>query len=133
MDVHKGEILVFVNESQERVGAIKPILEAWGYSVCIASDLEEACDLLHRREWDLVITDLPVVCEDGQSFIGQILTLLPFSTVMILTEAFGSDRETDSQSPGFFLIQPGAGEGSSSHFPSERQEPEEARLKISLN
>jgi two-component system response regulator HydG len=135
MDIRQWEILVFVNESHHRVGAIKSVLGDWGYSVCIAAGFEEACDMLHTKQWDLVITDLSVVCGEGRSFLGQVLTLMPFSSVMILTETFGSERETDVyyQAPGYFLIEPGTGKGDIFSSRCEEQEAEEVKLKISLN
>jgi hypothetical protein len=140
MDMHKGEVLVFVNESHDRIDGIKPILEDWGYAVRLAPDFEQACDMLPGRQWDLVITDLSLVCEEGPSFLGRVLPVLPFSSVMILTEAFGSDPATEnSHAPGFFLIQPG-GAKRDIYFPLsedgedfEEQEAEGAKLKISLH
>ncbi|MFP4393802.1 MAG: response regulator, partial [Anaerolineales bacterium] len=80
----KGTILVVDDDILVRK-SIERILSGRGYEAQTASSAEEAKQVLGRRFYDLVITDLEMPGEDGMALLAHIKRRLPDTGVVMLT------------------------------------------------
>jgi two-component system alkaline phosphatase synthesis response regulator PhoP len=81
-------ILVVDDEGAIRY-SISKTLQRVGYQVHTASSGEEALDMLHRQEYDVVLTDIRMPGLSGVELLGQIKEQAPDSVVILLT-GYGS-------------------------------------------
>ncbi len=80
----KGTILVVDDDMLVRK-SVERILSGRGYAVQTASSVEEAQQVLGRRFYDLVITDLEMPGEDGMALLAHIKRRMPDTGVVMLT------------------------------------------------
>lgn len=80
----KGTILVVDDDMLVRK-SVERILSGRGYEVQTASSAEEAQQVLGRRFYDLVITDLEMPGEDGMALLAHVKRRLPDTGVVMLT------------------------------------------------
>ena len=82
--VRDGRLLVVDDEESLRI-TTAAILEKEGYTVDTASSGDEAIDLLERKDYDLVLTDLHMEGGDGLSVLNQIRRHSPLTISVVLT------------------------------------------------
>jgi DNA-binding response OmpR family regulator len=80
----KGTILVVDDDMLVRK-SVGRILSGRGYAVQTASSAAEAKQVLGRRFYDLVITDLEMPGEDGMALLAHVKRRLPDTGVVMLT------------------------------------------------
>lgn len=80
----KGTILVVDDDMLVRK-SVERILSGRGYDVQTASSAEDAQQVLGRRFYDLVITDLEMPGEDGMALLAHIKRRMPDTGVVMLT------------------------------------------------
>ena len=85
---HPAHILVVDDEEIVRQN-IERILASLGYSVDSAQSGNEALELMHHEEYDLVITDMVMPGLDGLAFLEEIKRFAPETVVIIIT-GYGS-------------------------------------------
>jgi signal transduction histidine kinase len=79
-----GRLLVVDDEESLRI-TTAAILEKEGYTVDTASSGDEAINLLGRKDYDLVLTDLHMEGGDGLSVLNQIRRHSPLTISVVLT------------------------------------------------
>ena len=84
----KAHVLVVDDERSIR-DSLKTVLQEEGYQAKTASDGKEALNLLHREDFDILITDLKMPEMDGLELTKKCLQAYPKTAVMIIT-AYGS-------------------------------------------
>ncbi|MCX6999314.1 MAG: response regulator, partial [Candidatus Sumerlaeota bacterium] len=77
-------ILIVDDEKNTREG-LKWALDGKNYDISLATDGQEAADLLSIQPFDLVITDLKMPAMDGMDLLNLILKKYPKTIVIILT------------------------------------------------
>ena len=82
--IRDGQLLVVDDEESLRI-TTAAILEKAGYLVDTASSGDEAIDLLARKDYDLVLTDLHMEGGDGLSVLNQIRRHSPLTISVVLT------------------------------------------------
>ena len=103
----KGDILV-VDDEPNAVKVLSAILTEEGYYVHESSDVTSATDLIHKKNVDLVITDLKMPGRDGMEFFGYIREQKYDIPVIFLT-AYGSVDSAVSAMLGgalYYFIKP---------------------------
>ncbi|HEX6046391.1 MAG TPA: response regulator [Pyrinomonadaceae bacterium] len=79
-----GRLLVVDDEESLRI-TTAAILEKEGYTVDTASSGDEAIELMHQADYDLVLTDLHMEGGDGLSMLNQIRRNSPLTISVVLT------------------------------------------------
>lgn len=93
----KAEILI-VDDDLEFNAAVTKILEKEGYHIESVSNGQEACVLLDKLKFDLIITDLSMPKKDGMALIEDISNKAKETSVIVIT-AFG-DWDTYAEAVG---------------------------------
>lgn len=79
-----GTILVVDDEKNIREG-IKRFLEMEKHEVFLATNGQEAFEILTEQDFDVVITDLKMPILSGEKLLEKIMALKPYIKVMVLT------------------------------------------------
>ncbi len=82
------DILVIEDDRRMR-SLLKEVLTREGYSVLTAGNGEEALDILKRRPFDLMVTDLKMPEMDGLTLLSRARELYPESLIIVIT-AYGT-------------------------------------------
>ena len=101
------EILV-VDDDEMVLEVLNRQLKQMGYDVSTASDGQEAWEMVQKKNFDVIITDLEMPKMTGQELIEKVKTHSPATVVIVLT-GFGSlDTARESIHAGCdeFLLKP---------------------------
>ena len=82
-----ASILIVEDEKHTREGLMQALED--GYDIYLASDAEEAFNLLDSEEFDLVLTDLRMAGSSGMTVIDRTIKH-PKSPVVVMMTAYGS-------------------------------------------
>ncbi len=77
--------VLLVDDDQYLLSSIGTALEGEGYAVATAENGETALEMLSRRHFDLVITDLIMGRTSGLDVLDTVKTSFPATMVMVLT------------------------------------------------
>ncbi len=84
MQTSKNSILVVEDENIARRN-LEHILKKEGYEVIATDGGAKALDLLRRRDFDLVLTDLKMEKVDGMQVLEKTRELHPYTEVIVIT------------------------------------------------
>ncbi len=84
MQASENSILVVEDENIARRN-LEHILKKEGYEVIAADSGAKALDLLRRRDFDLVLTDLKMEKVDGMQVLEKTRELQPYTEVIMIT------------------------------------------------
>lgn len=79
-----AEILVVDDEETVR-NVLTQVLQEDGYSICAATNGQEALELLEHRSFSLVITDIKMPVMDGMELLANVKSRFPDTQVIIIT------------------------------------------------
>lgn len=82
--VYKTKILI-VDDEEDILLTMRALLKRAGYSVSVATNGQEALELLQRQPYALVITDLRMPWMSGEQLLEQIKDRYPRTAVVVLT------------------------------------------------
>ena len=90
MKANKSSLRILVVDDEiKNLNAMKIILENKGYEVNLSNSGEEALDILEKKEYDLVITDLKMGGIDGMKVLENVSEKYKGTEVIIVT-GYGS-------------------------------------------
>lgn len=96
-----GSILVVDDEKSQR-DILKTILEDDGYDVEVSSNASNAIDLIKKRVFDIVLTDLKMPDSDGLDLLNKILKNDNSTSVIIMTAHGTIDTAVEAMKRGAF-------------------------------
>ncbi len=85
----RNESILVVDDSPEIRFSMAEVLKTSGFSVEIASDGQEAIDILDSRFFDIVLTDLAMPRKTGMDVLEYVTEISP-ETICIILTGFGS-------------------------------------------
>jgi CheY-like chemotaxis protein/anti-anti-sigma regulatory factor len=102
-----GRVLVVDDEENVRV-TTAAILEQEGYDVATASDGREALEMVARKHFDLVLTDLRMEDMDGIALLHDLQTQHPNLVTIVLTGYASIESSIDALRQGVYdyLVKP---------------------------
>lgn len=105
--IHRYRILV-VDDERDICRALEFLLSREGYAVDTASSGGEALELVSKKDYDLILTDLKMEGIDGIQLIERVKEASP-STVMVLMTAYASVEnavEAMKKGAGDYIVKP---------------------------
>ena len=96
-----GSILIVDDEKAQRE-ILAMILQGEGYAVAEAAGAREALDLLAKREFDLILTDLKMQGQSGLELLEQIMADDPQQCVILMTAHGSIDSAVGAMKRGAF-------------------------------
>ncbi len=99
--MEQGSILVVDDEKSQR-DILKTILEDDGYDVEVSSNASNAIDLIKKRGFDIVLTDLKMPDSDGLDLLNKILKNDNLTSVIIMTAHGTIDTAVEAMKRGAF-------------------------------
>lgn len=97
----KGSILVVDDEKGQRE-ILSLILRKEGYDTADASGVQEACKLLGKREFDLILTDLKMQGQTGLDLLEQVMAEDPGQCIIMMTAHGSVDTAVGAMKRGAF-------------------------------
>ncbi len=85
MPRERAEAILVVEDNPVTLELLRRNLETEGRQVFTASTLTEAFECLHRRSFDLVVTDLKLADQDGLDLVRHVREHLTETEVMVVT------------------------------------------------
>ncbi|MBW1743727.1 MAG: sigma-54-dependent Fis family transcriptional regulator [Deltaproteobacteria bacterium] len=101
METPKEAILIVEDEDVARKN-LEHILKKEGYEVVSVNSGRKAIDLLKKREFDLVLTDLKMKKVDGMEVLKTTQDLWPFSEVVMITGYATVQSAVDAMKEGAY-------------------------------
>jgi len=109
MNKYGNNILMVVSEPPALLGGTQIAFRHAGYRLTMALSLQDAVARLHEAFFDLIITDISTLWQEGLDRVAEIQRLRPGTMIMILTGKDKHDlgRCADGTIPDYFLVEPG--------------------------
>ena len=101
MQASENSILVVEDENIARRN-LEHILKKEGYEVIAADNGAKALDLLRRRDFDLVLTDLKMEKVDGMQVLEKTRELQPYTEVIMITGYASVDSAVAAMKEGAY-------------------------------
>ena len=96
------EKILVVDDEQSLREVLSIMLKRAGYAVTIATDGEDAVELLQREIFDLVITDLRMPKVDGMEVLKAVKSASPETVVLIITAFASADSAVEAMKQGAY-------------------------------
>jgi DNA-binding NtrC family response regulator len=93
------EVLLVESDPSLRETCAK-VLGLDGYSVTVSGDGQEALDLVMRRSFDVLVTDVDLAKVDGMTLMARALAVRPDTIAVMMTDNPSVDSSIDAQSAG---------------------------------
>lgn len=87
MSIHKGARILLVDDEATVLSTLKVILETRGHGVVPATSAEEACAVLNKGPFDLVITDLRMETETAGYEVARAAQAQPYAPIIVILTA----------------------------------------------
>jgi DNA-binding NtrC family response regulator len=103
----KADILV-VDDEKDICRALNILLSEEGYSVTTASSGEEAVELIKKKDFDIVLTDLKMEKMDGIALLEEAKRLSPNTQVILMTAYASVESAVDAMKKGAsdYIVKP---------------------------
>ncbi len=96
------EKILVVDDEQSLRDVLSIMLKRAGYTVTMATDGEEAVELLNKEIFDLVITDLKMPKVDGMEVLKAVKSTSPETVVLIITAFASADSAVEAMKQGAY-------------------------------
>ena len=97
----KARILV-VDDDRAHLTMLTAMLESWGYEVETAQDGSDAVDMVRRKAYDVILTDVRMAEVDGIEALRRIKAFNPCLPVLIMTAYSSVDTAVGALKAGAF-------------------------------
>jgi response regulator RpfG family c-di-GMP phosphodiesterase len=87
VDPHIARTLLIVDDEPRVLAALKEVLERQQFHVVTSSDAHRAIDLLHQRQFGVVISDHLMPSMSGMDFLVECQRIQPYATRVLITAA----------------------------------------------
>lgn len=92
--------MLFVEDNKGLLNILKDAFETENYSLTLCESAEEAKEIINKKDFDIVITDLKLPGEDGISILKYVKQKNPDTDVILIT-AYGTiDRAVEAMKIG---------------------------------
>jgi signal transduction histidine kinase len=100
--------VLVVDDDESVLITVAGVLEAEGYDVTPASNVDAALEVLHRRRMDLVLTDIRMEGPSGLSLLTDVRHQWPKTTAVVLTGYASLESAIDALREGAYdyLVKP---------------------------
>ena len=96
------EKILVVDDEQGLRDVLSIMLKRAGYAVTMATDGEEAIELVNKEIFDLVITDLRMPKVDGMEVLRAVKSTSPETVVLIITAFASADSAVEAMKQGAY-------------------------------
>lgn len=96
--------VLLIDEDDTILDIYSSLLIREGYCVSTVNNGNKALEMLHRQPFDIVITDLAMRRENGQTVLEEIRGNFPLTPVIALTDSLSNTAKLFALSMGAFAL-----------------------------